>query len=121
MVVLYLIIVACMLLAHVGPLAHANTGRADEPPTRETSANKTVAGNTATSEKNYALYTFSKIGRGGMSHGFNAGDHVLLEVTEAGPDNSNKVVFRITSRIPEPHSRIGRIGIDLGKYQNIFA
>lgn len=69
-------------------------------------------------KKNYAAYSFSKSGRGGMHHGYNAGEYVLLEVTEG--KKGNEVVFRVTSRIPEPHSRVGSIWFDLGRYQDMF-
>lgn len=69
---------------------------------------------------NYALYSFSRVGSGGMKHGYNAGDHVYLEVTEDPKRQGQVVLFRIISNIPEPHSRIGSIGFDLGKYTNLF-
>lgn len=68
----------------------------------------------------YALYTFSTPGRGGMHHGYNAGAYVTLEVTPHKKD-ANKVDFRITNLIPEPWSRIGSIGLDLGHYTNLFS
>ncbi|MDW8323002.1 MAG: hypothetical protein RMK60_02765 [Burkholderiales bacterium] len=73
---------------------------------------------TAKAEKNQALYAFTRVGRGGMSHGYNAGAYVFLDVSEDA--TGAKVVFRIISRIPEPHSRIGSIGFDLGRYHQLF-
>ena len=73
------------------------------------------------SERNSVVFTFSKGGMGGMKHGYNAGDSVLLEVQPDPKTPDTKVSFRITSLIQETHSRIARIGLDLGKHTNMFS
>lgn len=86
-------------------------------------ANKNEANKPATKDSepiNYALYIFSTPGRGGMHHGYNAGAHVTLEVSQDKKD-AQKVNFRITNLIPEPWSRIGSIGFDLGRHTNLFS
>jgi len=71
-------------------------------------------------ERNTVVYSFSKPGHGGMKHGYNAGDYVFLEVLEDPKAPTAKVLFRITTTIPEPHSRIQSIAFGLGRYTNIF-
>lgn len=88
--------------------ALANKGEASDPAAKD-------------AEKgNYALYTFSAQGRGGMHHGYNAGSYVTLEVSQDKKD-AQRVNFRITNLIPEPWSRIGSIGFDLGRHTNLFS
>lgn len=70
-------------------------------------------------QENYALFDFSRVGMGGMKHGYNAGAYVSLELMQNKKD-PQKVLFRITTLIPEPHSRINSIGIDLGRFTNLF-
>lgn len=70
-------------------------------------------------DKNYALYDFSRHVGGLPATGY-AGANVLLEITEdpAAPDS--KVRLKITSMVPQPHARVGQIGIDMGRFTDIF-
>jgi hypothetical protein len=72
------------------------------------------------SERNSVTYSFSRVGNGGMKHGYNAGNYVFLEVTEDPKAPSERVLFRITTTIPQPHSRIQSIAFGLGGYTNLF-
>lgn len=74
----------------------------------------------AAAAANYALYSLSRAGHGGMQHKYNAGDYIYLEVVEDPKSNGDVVLFRLISAIPEIHSRIGSIGVDLGRNIHLF-
>lgn len=74
----------------------------------------------AQSERNSVVYSFGRVGMGGMKHGYNAGDYVSLEVTEDPKAPAERVLFRITTTIPQPYSRIQSIAFGLGRYTNLF-
>lgn len=89
-------------------MAFASNGEARKPDTKDSEP------------INYAQYTFSIPGRGGMHHGYNAGAYVTLEVSQ-DRKSAQRINFRITNLIPEPWSRIGSIGFDLGRHTNLFS
>jgi tetratricopeptide (TPR) repeat protein len=72
------------------------------------------------SERNSVVYAFSRVGHGGMQHGYNAGNYVFLEVTEDTKAPTEYVVFKITTQIPEPHSRIQSIAFGMGRHVHMF-
>jgi hypothetical protein len=70
-------------------------------------------------DKNYALYDFSRNVAGLPATGY-AGANVLLEITEDPIAPESKVRLKVTSMVPQPHSRVGLIGIDMGRFTDLF-
>lgn len=49
-----------------------------------------------------------------------AGAYVFAEFKEASPGERGRVLMTITSHIPQPAARVVRLGIDMGKYKDMF-
>lgn len=50
-----------------------------------------------------------------------AGDYIFAEVTENSLTPANDVLFKFTSHIPEPVSRLGAFVFDTGSYTTLFS
>jgi tetratricopeptide (TPR) repeat protein len=49
-----------------------------------------------------------------------AGAYVFVEFKEVSPGEQGRVLMTIASHIPQPAARVVRLGIDMGKYKDMF-
>ncbi len=71
-------------------------------------------------QKQMAMFDFSKVLRTASNAWQEAGAYYYLEVTPDRKALDTRVNFRILSQIPQPATRVPRIGIDLGRHRDLF-
>lgn len=81
-------------------------------------ANDTTANPTSTPK--LAVFDLSRLLGGGGNVFREAGSYFFIEVSEDPASPESKVRFKLVSRIPQPATRVARIGIDVGQYGGLF-
>lgn len=72
-------------------------------------------------EPKLAVFDLSRILGGGGNVWREAGAHFFVELSEYAKDPTGKVQIRLLSMVPQPATRVARIGIDMGRHQNLFS
>ncbi len=68
-----------------------------------------------------AVFDLSRMLGGGRNSLREAGSYFFVELREHPGDPAGKVQLRLVSRMPQPATRVARIGIDMGAYRHLFA
>lgn len=68
-----------------------------------------------------AVFDVGKVMYAGVNVLAEAGSYVFIEFREASPGDRSRVLMTVSSRIPQPASRVVRIGIDMGGYRNMLS
>lgn len=76
---------------------------------------------TPMAEPKLAVFDLSRILGGGGNVWTEAGAHFFVELSEHPKDPTGKLQIRLLSLVPQPATRVARIGIDLGRHQNLFS
>lgn len=104
--------------------AAAEAGPAGQPSAApaEAQAKTKTAAQAANTSRNSAVYDLSRnVGAGQkLLPIVGAGAYLFVEVTEDPSAPANKVLFKISSRIPQPAAEIASIGIDTGRFIDLF-
>lgn len=67
-----------------------------------------------------AIFDLRRLLRGASNVWGEAGAYYLVELTQGEKDPADQLRIRLSSTIPQPSTRVARIGIDMGRYQHLF-
>gem|GEM_PF-6530453 len=91
-----------------------------EKPQQQTQA-KTDPIDTTSAEPKLAVFDLSRLLAGGGNVWREAGAHYFVELTEHPKDPAGMLQIRLVSMVPQPATRVARIGIDMGRHQGLFS